>query len=130
MRKYLVSLAPCLMPNGERTYEVLSEGEIHEILGEKMRYYASPDQGFFHIEDLSGNVLFACPAHLVVWCKVIPENCPVLTLIPKEQEDGEESKDRTFDAEVKEVACFIEALSRKREESEGEEGTEEEEATL
>lgn len=80
LRRYQVCTGPIIIPSGE-DFEVVEPPQVHTISGAEVKGYMMADQGFFQIYDRRGQVVFSCPTNQVLWCRQVPEEAMIHTLV-------------------------------------------------
>jgi hypothetical protein len=61
-------MGPAIVPQGNQTYEILSEITEHVCFGNNIKYVPGVDMGFFQVLNNSGDVIFTCPTNMLLSC--------------------------------------------------------------
>lgn len=80
LRTFQVQLGPAVLPAGNGAFEILCESSTHIIIGMEIKYIMAGHDVFFQIVNPRGDAVFACPAHLVMWCKTDSEPAPIVPI--------------------------------------------------
>lgn len=86
-RTFTICTAPIICADDHK-FEVIEPPLLHEVKAVEIKHIAAPGEGWFHLVDVHGTIVFSSPSQLVRWCKMEPVGGH-LTLVPPitEQED-------------------------------------------